>query len=199
MPLIITLRTILMAAAAPISAPATFTRMPSSPSVGAIACGVRSAEQHRGAMARRMNGCKHGDIDVAGRIAKQFRRLLLAAGRHRVDVEEVRFSDEMRLDRLRRFNAGRSGDGGDNRVRPTHRFGRRAGAAHPNRVAGPTEFFARRGPETECPRPTSSSTPAPRKPDAMAWPASPKPMNEIVGEGNLALGRTSFRSIVTLA
>ena len=44
MPLIMTLRTILMAAAAPVSAPATLTRMPSEASAGAIAfaCGPAS-------------------------------------------------------------------------------------------------------------------------------------------------------------
>ena len=41
-------------------------------------------------VARRMDGREHGDINIAGGAAKELCGLLLAAGRYRVDVEEVR-------------------------------------------------------------------------------------------------------------
>ena len=181
MPLIMTLRTILIAAAAPISAPATLTRMPSAASCRRDRLGMRAGEQHRRLMPRRIDRRQHGDVDIARGVAEELCGLLLAAGRNRIDVEEIRLAGEMRLDRLRRFDAGRGGDGGDDHVRPAHGVGGRTGAAHADRFGGAAGAFRLRACGNRISHADIFSTPASRSPAAMAWPASPKPMNAMAG------------------
>ena len=142
---------------------------------------VRACEQHRRLMARRMDRRQHRDIDIARRVAKELCGFLLAAGRDRIDVEEERLLREVRLDRLGRIDARCRRHRRNNRVRAAHRIGRRGGATHADRRSGVLLVFRRPGPGKECPRRRSVSMPASRRPDAMASPASPKPMKDIVG------------------
>jgi hypothetical protein len=58
---------------------------------------MRSGEQHRRLVPRRMNGREHRDIDVAGAVAKELGRLLFAPGRDRVDVEQKRLAGKVRF------------------------------------------------------------------------------------------------------
>jgi hypothetical protein len=58
---------------------------------------MRSGEQHRRLVPRRMNGREHRDIDVAGAVAKDLGSLLFAPGRDRVDVEQKRLAGKVRF------------------------------------------------------------------------------------------------------
>ena len=154
MPLIITLRTILIAAAAPILAPPTLTCMPSAPRSGATrrhrsrrAALASDAAPDESARARRHR--------YSARAAEKLRGFLLAPGRHRVDIEEIRFSGEMRLDRSRGLDARSRGDRGDDDVClvyahrwPKYRTARRL-------LATACRAFRPRAGGTECPTPPS--------------------------------------------
>jgi hypothetical protein len=93
-------------------------------------------------MPRRMNGGEHGDVDITRGITKELCRLLLAAGRNRVDVEEEWFCSKMCLDRLRRFDTRRGGDGGNDDICPAHRIRCRIGATHAARLRRLPELLA---------------------------------------------------------
>ncbi|HZR61655.1 MAG TPA: hypothetical protein VFA80_11975 [Xanthobacteraceae bacterium] len=103
---------------------------------------MRTGEQHRRAMPRRMDRRQHRDIDIARRRAEQLCGFLLAPGRNRIDVEKERLSGHMRLDRLRRFDARRRGHGGDDHFRAAHRLGGRAGAGDADGRGGFAQPFA---------------------------------------------------------
>jgi hypothetical protein len=86
----------------------------------------------------------------------------------------------MGLHRARRFDARGSSNGGDNDVGATHclggGFGGNDAAAAPARNSFSPSAFGNNMSQADI-RPA----PASRKPAAMAWPASPKPMNARVG------------------
>src|SRR5271154_4204412 len=84
----------------------------------------------------------HGDVNVTRLAAEELRRFLLAAGGDRIDVEEERFSGEMRLDRLGRIHAGRSSYRRHDGVGTA--YGVRGGgcAAHTDRGGGTFELCA---------------------------------------------------------
>jgi hypothetical protein len=112
-------------------------RIPSAASAGAMA-----GEQQRCLVPRRMNRRHDRDVDVAGAVAEKLRGFLLAAGRDRVDVEKERFASNMRLDRLRRFDARRRGDSGYDDVRLAHGIGSGRRTAHPDRLSRAPQLLA---------------------------------------------------------
>ena len=72
MPLIITLRIILIAAAAPVCAPTIDVNcMSSSRKQRRDRLGMRAGDQHRRPVPRRMDRRDHRDVDIARRVAEQ--------------------------------------------------------------------------------------------------------------------------------
>jgi hypothetical protein len=129
-------------------------------------------------MPRRMNRGDHGDVNVTRIAAEQLRRFLLAAGGDRIDVEEERFSGQMRLDRLRRVYAGCGSYRGDDDIRtasPAEDAQRTPIAAAARLSFSPSACGNRMS------QAAMRSTPVSRRPVAIAWPASPKPMKHSVG------------------
>ena len=93
--------------------------------------GVRAGQQQRRFVTGRMDRREDRDVDVARLGAEQLCGFLLAAGRHRIDVEEIRIAGQMRRDRAGGFEARCRGDRGDDDIGALggiSRRGRDAGA-----------------------------------------------------------------------
>ena len=114
--------------------------------------GVRTGQQHRRLMPRRINRRQHRNVDIAAGIAEELCGVLLAAGRDRVDVEKVRRAGKMRLDRLRRVDARCRGDRRDDQVHAADRVRGRIGATHAGRFGGALELLTRRLRKQNIPR-----------------------------------------------
>ena len=179
-PLTMTLRTILIAAAAPMSGPATETRMSSAGQDRLEARGVRPGQQGRGLMARRMHRRHHGHIHIARVPIHCPRSFLLAAWRHRIDIEEILIGPQERLGLFGRLKARCSGDGRDDQIRVPDGVTDRGTSPHADTVSG----VAQRSPSGLGNRMSHAATvltPASRSPAASAWPASPNPMKQTLG------------------
>ena len=74
-----------------------------------------------------MNGRHHGDIHIAGGTAEKLRGLLLAAGRNRIDVEEIRIAAQMRGDRFCGLKTRCGSHGGNHNIGLTNGIGGRVG------------------------------------------------------------------------
>jgi hypothetical protein len=68
-----------------------------------------------------VNGRYHRHVHVAGTLSQQLGSFLLAARRHRIDIEIVRIPAQMRRDRDSRVHAGGGGNRGYDHIRITHR------------------------------------------------------------------------------
>ena len=135
-PLTMTLRTILIAAAAPVSGPATETFMSSPVRIGSRLVGMRPGEQGRRLVARGMHRRHHGHIDIARMSVHRPRGLLLAARRHRVDIEEILVRPQEWLGLFGGIEARCSSDRSDDQIGTAHRVANRCSAAHADLVRG---------------------------------------------------------------
>ena len=126
MPLIMTLRIIFSAAAAP-----TSSRRDGAAHLQLVdqqrhhGLRMRTREQERGLVALRMDRRQDRDIDIARGAFEQARGFLLAAGRDRIDVEIVGIAGDVRRDRLRRLEARCGGHGRNDDVGVGDRIGGR--------------------------------------------------------------------------
>ena len=97
---------------------------------------MRTREQQRRLVAGRVDRRQDRDIDIARLGAEQRLGVLLAAGRDRVDVEEIGIAGQMRRDRPRGFEARSGGDGGDDDVGAARGVRRRACEPRADALAG---------------------------------------------------------------
>ena len=79
-------------------------------------CCVRPRQQQRCLVSLWVDRREDCDVDIARGIAKDACRLFFAPGRHRVDVEEIRVTRNVRRDRCRGIEARSGGDGGNDDV-----------------------------------------------------------------------------------
>ena len=139
---------------------------------------MRAGEQQRRLVRLGMDRREDRDVDVARGAAESLRGFLLAARRDRIDVEKIGIARNMRRDRLRGIETRAGGHRRNDDVGVRDRIGRRGGEPRADRSRRACLSLRPRPPETECPRRRCCSTPASRKPEAIACPASPKPMKQ---------------------
>ena len=142
--------------------------------------GVRAGKQERRLMPRRIDRRDDGDIDIARAVGEKLLGLLLAGRRDGIDVEKIRLAGQMRPDRKRCINARRRGHRRNDHVGVAQRVGGGGGAAHADRVGRALELFALGFRKQDVPGGDAHDA-FMRRPAAIAWPASPKPMKHRAG------------------
>ena len=138
---------------------------------------MRPGEQHRRLVPRRIDRRQHRDIDIARLVAEQLRGLLLAAGRDRIDVEEIRLADQdapltdcaastldAAVTAAMTMSASRTASAAE--------VARRTPIASAALASFSPSLFGNRMSHADI----RATVPASRRPAAIAWPASPKPM-----------------------
>ncbi len=139
MPLIITERIILIAAAPPVLSPAIVRVMSRSLKHRHQRRRMRPREQHRRAVFRPADRGDHRDVDITRFARQQGFGFLLPSRRYRIDVEVERVVAQMRRDRARRLDAGSRRHRGDDNVGLAHRLGGGGGEPHAHLLPGGLE------------------------------------------------------------